>query len=194
MTRKKNRFMTFLWSMIPGAGEMFLGFFKQGVSLMTAFFILLGISGFLDLGFLTFLAPIIWFYSFFHTNNLSGLPDEEFYALEDDYLLHWSDISKNSDTIKKYRKLLAGCLIFFGASILWKNFSRLLFRYILPALSVSDSARNIISYLTNTIPQGIVAIGIIIWGIIMIKGKYQELKDDDSLIPSPPYLEDKKGE
>ena len=26
MTRKKNRLITFVWSLIPGAGEMYLGF------------------------------------------------------------------------------------------------------------------------------------------------------------------------
>ena len=82
MTKKKSKFMTFIWSLIPGAGEMYLGFFKQGVSLMTVFCALLGISGFLQLAFLTYLAPIVWFYSFFHANNLNSLNDEEFYSIE----------------------------------------------------------------------------------------------------------------
>lgn len=193
MTRKKSKFMAFLWSLIPGAGEMYLGFFKQGISIMAAFFTLLGISGFLEFGFLAFLAPIIWFYSFFHTNNLNSLPDEEFYTLEDDYLLHWSDLSNNKAVIKKYRKILAGCLIFFGASILWNNFSRLIFSYVLPSLRLTEEAARLIRYITNTIPQGVVAIAIILFGIYMIKGKYEELKDDDTIIPNPPYVEDKGG-
>ena len=191
MTRKKSRMMTFLWSLIPGAGEMYMGFFKQGVSIMIAFFALFGLSGFLQLGFLTFLTPIVWFYSFFHTNNLASLPDEEFYSLEDDYMIHWNDITRNKETVFKYRKVLAGCLIFFGASILWSNFSHLMFRYILPALNLTDEALLIINYVTKSIPQSIVAVAIIILGILMIKGKYEDLKDDDSLIPSPPYIENK---
>ena len=102
MTKKKGKLLTFCWSLIPGAGEMYLGFFKQGISLMAAFAVLLGISGFLQLSFLTFLSPIVWFYSFFHTNNLNSLSDEEFYSLEDDYLIHFSDISSNQDTVKKH--------------------------------------------------------------------------------------------
>lgn len=192
MTRKKSRFMTFLWSLIPGAGQMYLGFFKQGVSLMTAFFILLGVSGFLQLGFLTFLAPIVWFFSFFHANNLSALPDEEFYSMEDDYLIHPENLLRNKAAVKKYKKVVAGCLIFFGASILWNNFSRLLFRYILPNLALSDAASNLIRYIADSIPQGVVAVAIIISGVMLIKGKYEELKDDDTVIPSPPYLEDKE--
>ena len=34
MTRKKNGFWTFVCSLVPGAGEMYMGFFKQGLSLM----------------------------------------------------------------------------------------------------------------------------------------------------------------
>lgn len=193
MTRKKNKLMTFLWSLIPGAGEMYLGFFKQGSTLMAAFFILLGIAGFLQLNFLSFLAPLIWFYSFFHTNNLNTLPDEEFYAIDDDYMIHWSSLTSNQTVIKKYRKLLAGCLIFFGASILWNNFNHLLFWYLLPMLNLTEEAGRLIRYIANSIPQAIVAIAVIIAGVYLIKGKYEELKDDDSIIPAPPYLKDKEG-
>ena len=32
MTRKKNGFLTLCFSLVPGAGEMYMGFMKQGVS------------------------------------------------------------------------------------------------------------------------------------------------------------------
>ncbi|MEG2732506.1 MAG: hypothetical protein RR930_03810 [Clostridium sp.] len=180
MTRKKGKLMSFMWSLIPGAGEMYLGFFKQGSSLMTLFFVLLGVSGFLNLSFLAFLSPIVWFYSFFHTNNLNSLPDDEFYAQGDDYIIHWSDLTANKVLIQKYRKLLAGCLIFFGVSVLWSNFSRLLFGYIFPILNLSDMGERLVRFIANSIPQSVVAIAIIILGIYLIKGKYDELKQDDT--------------
>ena len=37
MTRKKRGFWTFIFSLIPGAGEMYLGFMKRGVSTMLVF-------------------------------------------------------------------------------------------------------------------------------------------------------------
>ena len=40
MTKKKNRLFTFCCSLLPGAGEMYLGFFKHGVSTMALFFLL----------------------------------------------------------------------------------------------------------------------------------------------------------
>lgn len=37
MIKKKNAILTFIFSMLPGAGEMYMGFMKQGVSLMSMF-------------------------------------------------------------------------------------------------------------------------------------------------------------
>lgn len=37
MTRKKRGFWTFCFSLIPGAGEMYLGFMKRGLSMMCLF-------------------------------------------------------------------------------------------------------------------------------------------------------------
>ena len=37
MKRKRGKFMTFILSCIPGAGQMYLGLFKEGVSLMLLF-------------------------------------------------------------------------------------------------------------------------------------------------------------
>ena len=65
MTRKKNKLLTFLWSLIPGAGEMYLGFFKMGTSLMALFLLLLSFSGFLNFYVLSLLSPVVWFYMLF---------------------------------------------------------------------------------------------------------------------------------
>ncbi|MDD3140341.1 MAG: hypothetical protein PHX08_15405, partial [Lachnospiraceae bacterium] len=86
MTKKKNGFLTFVFSCLPGAGEMYMGFFKQGVSIMSLFFLLIFVSSWMNMGALMYISPVIWFYSFFHANNLHSLPDEEFYAIEDTFL------------------------------------------------------------------------------------------------------------
>ena len=161
MTRKKGKLMTFLWSLIPGAGEMYLGFFKTGVSLMATFVILLSLSGFLQLNVLSLLAPVVWFYSFFHANNINALPDDEFYALEDDYLVHMEDIRKNSLSFKTHRKFTAACLICFGISILYS--------------------------LASAIPQSVVAVAVIAAGILLIRSKSKELNggEDETSQPAP---------
>ena len=175
MTRKKGKLMTFLWSLIPGAGEMYLGFFKTGVSLMAAFVILLSLSGFLQLNVLSLLAPVVWFYSFFHANNINALPDDEFYALEDDYLVHMEDIRKNSLFFKAHRKFTAVCLICFGISVLWSNLYRLLFSHLLPIIALPEQAEEILYSLASAIPQSVVAVAVIAAGILLIRSKSKEL-------------------
>ena len=66
MTNKRSKVLTFFISLIPGAGEMFLGFYKMGASIMIIFW---GIVAFSNILFppLFYLLPILWFYSFFHT-------------------------------------------------------------------------------------------------------------------------------
>ncbi|CBL37125.1 TM2 domain [butyrate-producing bacterium SM4/1] len=142
MTRKKNKLLTFLWSLIPGAGEMYLGFFKMGTSLMALFLLLLSFSGFLNFYVLSLLSPVVWFYSFFHTNNLNSLPDEEFYALEDSYLLHVSSIRAGTSFFRSHRRFTAGCLILFGAAVLWNNLYPLICHNLLPFLLLPPSAKH----------------------------------------------------
>lgn len=90
MTKKRNGFLRFCCSLLPGAGEMYMGFMKMGLSLMSMFFGIIVAASIFELGPLAVLAVIAWFYSFFHVHNLAGLSDEEFYAVEDDYLFHLS--------------------------------------------------------------------------------------------------------
>ena len=78
MTRQKGKFLTFCFSLVPGAGQMYLGFMKQGLSLMTVFAALCAFSTWLAIGPLLLFAPIIWFYSFFDVINKNSLDPEEF--------------------------------------------------------------------------------------------------------------------
>ena len=68
----------------------------------------------------------------------------------------------------------------------------MLFWYIIPALYLTDEAAELIRFITNTIPQGVVAVVIIIAGIYLVKGKNDELNKENHDIPSPPYLENKE--
>lgn len=69
--------LVFLFSLLPGAGHMYMGFMRRGLQLMVLFFgtIWLGSLsmplGFSDL-FGMLAAPVVWFYSFFDSLSLSG--------------------------------------------------------------------------------------------------------------------------
>ena len=91
MPKQKRGFLLFICSLIPGAGEMYLGFFKQGISIMTLFWAIVAIAGGFSAEFLVIFLPVIWFYSYFHVHNLKELPEEELKSngpmgIEDDKL------------------------------------------------------------------------------------------------------------
>ena len=116
MTHKRNKFLTFCFSCMPGAGQMFLGFFKQGVSLMTVFFGIFIVSHWLYLSVLSLGAIIVWFYAFFDAMNKNSMPDEEFVMLEDAYI--WGDnldclskLPKPAGLIVRGQRVDAECLI-----------------------------------------------------------------------------------
>ena len=97
MTKKRNGFLLFCCSLFPGAGEMYMGFMKMGVSLMSIFMLMVAIADMLQLSIGVLISVVIWFYSFFHVHNLASLSDEEFARVQDDYLLHRSDIEKGRE-------------------------------------------------------------------------------------------------
>ncbi len=184
MTNKKSKFLTFFISLIPGAGEMYLGFYKTGASIMVLFFGGYGIFGYLFRPFICFL-PVLWFYSFFHTHNLNNMPDDEFYALEDDYLFHIQP-SQLTSLAMKYRKPLAFLLIFMGVGIIWNNVNHIL-SSIARWFIWSDAVTSFIRYWGNALPQ-LAAAALIIWlGWRLIQNKKETLS-------TPPYLADKQVE
>lgn len=174
MTRKKNRFWTFIFSLLPGAGEMYMGFMKQGVTLMGSFFLLIFLASWLNMGQLLFVLPVLWCYGFFHVHNLRSMPDEEFYALEDDYLFHLDRIlpkEKNMD--RKSRNVLATICIVIGAVILWNNLSSVL------RLCLPHFLQDWYWQFQRGVPQVVVAILFIAGGIWLIRGKKKELDEQE---------------
>ena len=170
MTKKKNGFFAFCLSLIPGAGEMYMGFMKQGLSIMGAFWGLLFIASYLNIPPVLFVLPILWCYSFFNVHNLRGMSDEEFYAVEDDYLFHLDRLLPDSKFGKKQNNILAGILIFLGVAVLWHYISRYLY-WLLPG--------ELYWAVVDVIPQIIVGILMIGAGIFLIRGKKAALDKEE---------------
>ena len=49
-TKKKGKFLTFCFSMMPGAAQMYMGFMKMGVSQMLLFLLVITVSIWLNQG------------------------------------------------------------------------------------------------------------------------------------------------
>lgn len=173
MTHKKNGFLTFIFSLMPGAGEMYLGFMKQGVSLMTLFLGIFAFCSFFQFDAGIFIVPVVWFYSFFHVHNLNGLPDEKFVLVEDDYLFH---MPKSMDywLTRKKQLIMAWACIIIGVYAFWQLILDML-EDVLPY-----PFYDILNAFSRMLPQLVLSILLIALGIYLIKGKKLELEQDAS--------------
>ena len=117
---KKNGILTFLFAFVPGAGQMYQGYMKRGLSLITLFFLCI-MAGMLLLEPLVLTALIVWMYSFFDTFNLRA----QFIAgtaPADDYLVHFN--TKDARLTLFFRdshKLVGWALIALGAMVAYQN-------------------------------------------------------------------------
>ncbi len=183
MIRKRSRFWTVAFSMLPGAGHMYNGFMKLGVSLMALFFAVLFVSSALGLGPVMLLIPVIWFYAFFDCINKRFQDDEEFYAQEDYYLFEMDKLRSFDFGFFGRRKLIVGIvLIGFGVYILWQN----TIVYLLYRLDLPEVVINTIMAFTDVIPQVAISILIIWAGISLIRGKKIEVGHSENLPADKP--------
>lgn len=184
MTRKKRGFWTFIFSLMPGAGEMYLGFMKRGVSTMLVFLGWLtfcGMTGF-DVGVI--LAPVIWFYSFFTVHNLVSLPDEEFYQQEDDYILIHMDRIVGIDQWERGKvKFLAAALIIIGIFTAAQQIWQMLWD-ILP-----DWLQSEVGVVYYGLPKVVISLLLIALGIYLIRGKKKQLDRQAEVVYDMPQSE-----
>ena len=183
MQKQKRGFWLFIFSLIPGAGEMYMGFKKQGISIMLLFWGVFAVGSCTGMDWLIFLIPIIWFYSFFNVHNLKSLSEEEFYSVEDSYVLHMDKLLGDVNTLlSHHRKLTAIILIVFGASILWNNLVDF-FYMILPGYLAE-----VLGSFAYHLPQLVVAVAIIFTGIYILTRKKDALDKEQQ--KSDPFSEE----
>lgn len=175
MRKQKHGFWVFIFSLIPGAGEMYMGFKKQGISIMLLFWGSIALASITGLGWLAMFLPVIWFYSFFNVHNLKSLSEEEFYSVDDNYILHMDQFSGNMGKfLQKHRNVTAWVLILFGICILWSRFTALL--YLIVPVELADYAYEI----CNNLPQIVIAAGIIAAGVYLLSQQKKNLREDES--------------
>lgn len=170
MQQKKRGFWLFIFSLIPGAGELYMGFRKQGTSIMALCWGLIALSGLSGSAVFACILPVLWFYSFFNVHNLKSLPDEEFYALEDHYIFN-IDLQEimPGNFILKYRKILAALLILFGFSVLWSSCTDILYA-LLPS-----GAYEIIYVISRKLPTIVIACIIITLGFYLFSERITKI-------------------
>lgn len=174
MKKEKSKFLTFCFSMLPGAGHMYMGFMKMGLSFMTVFFFLIFLSSWLSIGPLLFVVPLIWFYSFFDCLNKRYATDEEFLLLEDKYLFSLDELVKvDKDILKKHALFSGILLVLLGGYLIFDNIINSLAGYI------PGDVYNVIRNVTRMAPQIIIGVVIVVIGAKLIIGKKKERDMND---------------
>ncbi|WP_312280481.1 hypothetical protein [Oscillibacter sp.] len=180
MTRK-NPFLLFLSACIPGCGQMYQGYMKRGLSLMSLFAVIIGLATWLYFGQLALALPVLWLYSFFDTYNLSrALQNDE--AEPDAYPLGISlmDGEQFSRLLAKRHSLVGWALVLLGLYGMWQMVYR----------SISDflSAQFGVNFyrLTYQLPQLVLFLLIIALGVWFIRGPKPRPEDDGFTGFTPP--------
>lgn len=168
---QKNSFLTFVFSFMPGCGHMYLGAMKKGTFLLAAFWVVIFLSSWLNLGLLMALLPVLWFYSFFDAMNLRLCHYEYIHQVDNQFAaqLHKAAIGECKPKFRR-RPLVVGIVcILLGLYLIINNvILRGIYELPLPGW-VYDCL--------HTIPTALVAIAIIILGIILIRKKDNKAED-----------------
>lgn len=172
MKNKKSRFWVFVFSFLPGAGEMYMGFMKMGLSLMLGFMLTVAVVSIICMDTLAVIPVTIYIYSFFHANNIRTMDDESFASLEDNYLFGFDGIdSIKNKLVGKYRQIVAAVLIFLGLFMMMD----IGFNLLCEALGWDNEYLSTIYYFVrDEVPRFLIGIAIIWGGVVMLRGKKVE--------------------
>lgn len=175
---EKNSLLTFIFSFMPGAGEMYLGMMKKGTAIMTGFFAVIFVGALLRMEELAVILPIIWCYSFFDTINMRKYSPEGRIEMDNKFGedikvffgRDWSGLLKKKNTI------FGIGFVLLGLYLLFENF-------VMPILNrFCDYIGSYVLYdVVRGIPSMVVAFLIILLGIQLLKGSKikEEIKDED---------------
>lgn len=183
---KKNGILTFLFAFVPGAGQMYQGYMKRGLSLITLFFLCIMAGMLLEPLVLT--ALIVWMYSFFDTFNLRA----QFIAgtaPADDYLVHFN--TKDTRLTLFFRdshKLVGWGLIALGAMVAYQNIIMRVFGDVMWRWGQNNPVFRAIYLMLDELPQIVTCVALIVCGLWLVRGpkgkkvhskKAEEPEDED---------------
>lgn len=175
---KRNNFWTFIFAFVPGAAEMYMGYMKNGLSLLVAFALTVAIPATMYGGDVFYVIPIVlYIYSFFHARNVAKASDEAFEAFEDkpfwEELIGNDKISIPANTLRKW---LAIILIVFGVSNIWGMLRNRFLDF--GNLFYLGEEYWVVQRTIDCVPSIAIAVIAIVIGAKLIAGKKKEVEKD----------------
>lgn len=174
----KNGLLTLLFAFIPGAGQMYQGYMKRGLSLMLMCCVI-GVLAMLFAPIALFLM-LVFMYSFFDTLNLRAqiaLGN----APADDYLVHLDPKDKRlARLLLDSHKLVGWLLIAFGALIAYQNLIMNIFGDLVYRWGHSSPVFRALYLVMASLPDVVVCVVLIVCGVWLVKGPHPAKKPDAS--------------
>ena len=166
--KRKHGLLLFIAACIPGCGEMYQGYMKRGISILTAFCAVFALAVFLEIGALAVLMIPLWLFSFFDSYNLRAQTDTQADANPDAYLFGLSDMDSRrmSDLLRKRHSLVGWGLVILGVYVFYTTAADWVTDFFYQFFDAWWIGR-ILSY---DVPRLAVTVGIIALGVWFIRG------------------------
>ncbi|MDD3225026.1 MAG: hypothetical protein PHX70_10085 [Clostridium sp.] len=116
--QKRNSFITFLASLIPGAGYMYFGMLKKGAETMVLFFLFVELGHYMFFPMFIITCPL-WFYTFFDTYRIAHKVDRG--EVVSDESISNIDFFKGLNLNNSYWSIIAAILIIIGVLSICNN-------------------------------------------------------------------------
>ena len=164
----KNGILTFLFAFCPGAGQMYQGYMKRGLSLIGMFCLFIALGTMLDV--LVIGCAIVYMYSFFDTFNLRAQIGAGT-APEDDYLVHinWQDRRMKQFMLDSH-KLVGWGLIAMGALVAYQNIIMNVLGDIVWRWGQNSPFFRALYLVMDQLPEVVVCVALIICGVWLVRG------------------------
>ena len=164
----KNGFLTLLFAFIPGAGQMYQGYMKRGLSLILMC-CAIGAVAVLFSPVALFLL-VVFMYSFFDTLNLRAQIALG-KAPEDDYLVHLDPKDKRlARMLMDSHKLVGWVLIVFGVLIVYENIIMEMLNEVLWRWGRDSVAFRAFYLVMDRLPDVVACVAFILCGVWLVRG------------------------
>lgn len=172
--RNKSGFLVFCFSFVPGAGQMYQGYMRRGISMLLALCAAYWLNWFSSA--FSILCGVVWMVSFFDTFNLrsrilSGTPEP------DEFLFG----IRNGDVqvfVRQRHKLVGWGLVILGVYALYNKFVVGQLYWYLEDMGLLDGVLGNVYAVLNRMPELAACVAVIVVGVWLVKGPGQPKETD----------------